>query len=318
VKGIVALTGATGFIGGALAARLTRSGWRVRALVRTLPKATGLRRLGAELVPGDLADRPALRSLLHGVEAVVHCAGAVRGISDEDFALANVDGTERIATLASLGDPPPRFVFLSSLAAREPDLSPYARSKREGELVLQRAAGAMPLTILRPPAVYGPGDREMLPLLLLMMRGIAPVLGSPRARFSMLYVDDLASAIERCLAPSSVGRGVFELHDGRADGYTWDAVIEAASKVRGKRVRKLVLQPGLLYGLAAVSTHWGRLTGMSPMLTAGKVRELTHTDWVCDNAELTRALGWVPQVELTEGLRRTMAWNRACSGATKR
>lgn len=310
-KGLVALTGATGFIGGVLAEWLVRSGWRVRALVRSLPRARFLHQLGAELIQGDLADSEALHSLLVGVKAVVHCAGAVRGIDFADFARVNVAGTERIAALAARMDPPPLFVALSSLAAREPHLSPYAASKREGEAVLERFADTMPVTILRPPAVYGPGDREMLPLLLLMMRGIAPVLGSPQARFSMLYVDDLSSAIERCLVAGDVGRGVLALHDGRVGGYTWDAVVEIATRVRGKPIRRLAVPRGLLNALATISRRWGSLTGTPPMLTPGKVRELTHPDWVCDNTEASRALAWAPRVEFAEGLRRTLAHHRA-------
>lgn len=310
-KGSIALTGGTGFIGGAIAKRLTDSGWQVKALVRSLPKAKALSRLGIELIQGDLEDTEALRKLVAGVQAVVHCAGAVRGINREDFARVNVAGTERIASLAASADPPPRFIALSSLAAREPQLSHYASSKREGEVVLERVSDSMPLTILRPPAVYGPGDKEMLPLLLLMMRrGIAPVLGSGEARFSMLYVEDLASAIEQCLVAGDAGRGVFALHDGRAGGYTWSAVVELAARERGKPVRKLAFPRGLLHGLGVISHHWSRLTGTAPMLTPGKVRELTHPDWVCDNTEVSRALDWVPQVEFAEGLRRTLAWEQ--------
>lgn len=315
-KGSIAVTGATGFIGGALANRLASAGWRVKALVRSLPKARALQQLGLEIVQGDLADDEALRSLLDGAHAIVHCAGAVRGVDDQDFFPVNVAGTERIASLASLMDPPPRFISLSSLAAREPHLSPYASSKHEGELVLRQVAGPMPVTILRPPAVYGPGDREMLPLLLLLMRGFALMLGSEGSRFSMLYVDDLAAAIERCLVAGDSSQGTFALHDGHVGGYTWDAIVELATAVRGRPIRRLRLPRGLLNNLASMSSQWGRLTGTAPMLTPGKVRELTHADWVCDNAEVSRALDWTPQIEFASGLRRTLAWEQAAKQTT--
>lgn len=315
-KGPVALTGGTGFIGGAIAQRLAGRGWRIRALVRSPAKAQALQRLGVELVQGDLADDQALRALLAGTRAVVHCAGAVRGIELADFAQANVSGTERIAALAADLDPPPRFVALSSLAAREPQLSPYAASKRQGEAVLERFAGTLPLTILRPPAVYGPGDREMLPLLLTMMRGIAPVLGSAEARFSLIYVDDLAAAVERCLEVAEASPGPFELHDGREGGYSWAAAVEIASRIRGKPVRILRVPRGLLEGLAIISRRWARLTGTAPMLTPAKVRELTHPDWVADNGSISRALGWSPGVTFAEGLRLTLAYHQATQKRT--
>ena len=316
VKGSIALTGATGFIGGALAKRLAGAGWHVKALVRSLSKTRALQQLNLEIVQGDLADDTALRSLLDGVHAIVHCAGAVRGVDYHDFFPVNVAGTERIAALASLMTPAPRFIALSSLAAREPHLSPYAASKHEGELVLRQAAGPMPLTILRPPAVYGPGDREMLPLLLLLMRGFAVMLGSEGSRFSMLYVDDLAAAIERCLVAGDSGRGTFALHDGHVGGYSWEAIVELATPVRGRPIRRLRLPRGLLTGLAVMSSHWGRLSGTAPMLTPGKVRELTHADWVCDNAEVSRALDWAPEIEFADGLRRTLAWEQAAKRST--
>lgn len=317
-KGLVSLTGATGFIGGNLARRLADSGWRVRALVRSLPKGRALEQIGVDLFQGDLDDAEALTAFLRGADAVVHCAGTVRGIEFADFAHTNVSGTERIATLAARQDPPPRFLSLSSLAAREPQLSPYAASKRAGETVLEGIGGPMPVTILRPPAVYGPGDREMLPLLLLMMRGVAPVLGASDARFSLLYVDDLTAAIERCLSAGEISRGPFELHDGRVGGYTWDAAVEIVTRLRGKPVRMLRVPRRLLQGLAVLSSGWGKLTGMAPMLTPAKVRELTHPDWVCDNTGINRALGWSPQVAFAEGLQRTLDHHQAAKRGMRR
>ena len=315
-RGLLALTGATGFIGGAVAAGLIGSGWRVRALARSPSKASTLSRFGVEPILGDLADTRALRSLIRDVDAIVHCAGAVRGITAEDFSRVNVAGVERIARVASQMEPPPLFISLSSLAAREPQLSPYAASKRAGEDVLERVAAGMRWIALRPPAVYGPGDREMLPLLLSMMRGFAPVLGSPDVRFSMLYVDDLVSAVQHCLASGDETRGVFELQDGRDGGYTWDAIVAAAAGVRGKPIRKVQFPKRLLYGLACVSRGWARLRGTAPMLTPGKFRELTHTDWVCDNAAFSHACGWTPRIEFAEGLRRTLAWHESVTQKT--
>ena len=269
-----------------------------------------------ELIPGDLSDIDALRSLVCDVDAVVHCAGAVRGITEEDFARVNVAGVEQLAGIAARMDSPPLFVFLSSLAAREPHLSPYAASKRGGEDALARVAAGMRWIALRPPAVYGPGDREMLPLLLSMMRGFAPVLGSADSRFSMLYVDDLVAAVRRCLVSGDAPGGVFDLHDGRVGGYAWDDIVTAATSVRGAPVRMLRFPKGLLYGLAQISLGWARVRGTAPMLTPAKFRELTHPDWVCDNASFSHATGWTPRVDFTEGLRRTLAWNESVKQGT--
>jgi len=305
-RGFVAVTGATGFIGGIVTRRLATSGWQVRALVRDAAKAEPLRRLGIELVQGDLADDPALRTLVSGAHGIVHCAGVVRGVNAGHFFPVNVNGVGNLARAAASQQPPPRFLLLSSLAAREPQLSPYAASKRAGEEVLASIAGPMPWIALRPPAVYGPGDREMLPLLRSLMRGLAPVLGAEHARFSLLYVADLAAAIECCLESPGYPTGIFELHDGRPGGYLWRDVIAIAAALRGGRVRALCLPHSMLRGLSLLSVAWGTLSGQPPMLTPGKVRELTHPDWVCDNLALSGACGWEPAIDFAEGLKRTL------------
>nr|MCU0935663.1 NAD(P)-dependent oxidoreductase [Gammaproteobacteria bacterium] len=185
---VLAVTGATGFIGGAVTRRFATSGWRVKALVRVPSRAAGLTALGVETVPGDLSQPDALAALVGGAAAVVHCAGAVRGISGADFRAANVDGVGHLARAVSRVAPAVPVVLLSSLAAREPHLSPYAASKRAGEEAFAEAGGGLQWVALRPPAVYGPGDREMRPLLQALMRGLAPAPGGAGGRFSLLYV----------------------------------------------------------------------------------------------------------------------------------
>ncbi len=304
---LVALTGATGFIGGALAHGLLASGWRVRALVRNPARARTLSALGVQLVPGDLSDSDALQRLVADADAVVHCAGSVRGVSQADFDPVNATGVAHLVRAAAAQPRPPRFLALSSLAAREPQLSPYAASKHAGEQALAAAAGPMPWLALRPPAVYGPGDREMLPLLRWLQRGIAPVLGAPGARLSLLFVDDLVSALEQCLNAPELPQGIFELHDGHPQGYSWEEIVDQAAAFRGRPVRALRVPLPLLRGLARASLVWARLSGQPPMLSPGKYRELTHPDWVCDNRALTRASGWQPRVQFQEGLARTLA-----------
>lgn len=299
----LALTGATGFIGGRLVARLTTAGWSVRALMRTPAKR--VQHQAVEWVSGSLEDSASLERLLDGVDAVVHCAGAVRGANRADFLSANADGVGRLASIAAALSPSPFFVLISSLAAREPALSDYAGSKREGELTLAGVAGAMPWVALRPPVVYGPGDREVAPLFSWMSRGIAPVAADGAGRFSLLYVDDLAEAVVRCLAsPAAAGR-IFELHDGHCGGYQWHEFIAEVARHFRRRVRRLNISPNLLHAVSALNLTTARLLGYAPMLTPGKVREICHPNWVCDNGAITASTGWVPHVDLAQGLART-------------
>jgi nucleoside-diphosphate-sugar epimerase len=237
---------------------------------------------------------------------VVHCAGAVRGATQAHFDRLNVDGVARLVRAAVEQHPLPRFLLISSLAAREPGLSHYAGSKRRAETVLADQAGDMSWVVLRPPAVYGPGDKEMLPLLRWMARGFAFMLGTGKARFSMLYVDDLSEAIRKCLLNEHLPNGVFELHDGHPEGYSWQNVIDTVAHLNTKSVRSIPMPVMVLGLLAWLNLAVSRVFGYAPMLTPGKIREIRHPNWVCDNAAFTNATGWSPRVLLETGLRRTL------------
>jgi nucleoside-diphosphate-sugar epimerase len=164
----------------------------------------------------------------------------------------------------------------------------------------------MPWAVLRPSGVYGPGDREMLPLFRWMARGVIPVVGSDDSRVSLLYVDDLAEAAIKWLQDENCSEAVFELHDGRPEGYLWQDVIDTIEHLTGKHVRRIKVPLAVLKTLSSLNLHAGRIFGYAPMFTPGKLRELRHPDWVCDNTAFTRQTGWTPQVSLEEGLRRTL------------
>jgi nucleoside-diphosphate-sugar epimerase len=306
LKNTIALTGATGFIGSTIARRLVTEGWKIKALKRADSDRSLLAGFDVHWVEGALEDVDSLSRLVRGVEAVVHCAGAVRGATQDHFNRLNVEGVARLVHAAARQHPLPRFLLISSLAAREPDLSFYASSKRQGEVVLAAQAGQMQWSVLRPPAVYGPGDKEMLPLLRWMARGFAFVLGSGDGRISMLYVDDLAEAVLKWLQDVHFQEAVFELHDGQPDGYTWQDVIDTVGHLMAKRVRCVPVPLIVLKVLAGLNLQTARMLGYAPMLTPGKLRELRHPDWVCDNTAITRETGWTPRVLLEEGLRRTL------------
>lgn len=301
----IVITGATGFIGGMLARRLESSGWRIRALVRPASFDACVKDTSIEWCAGELEDRESLQRLVANADFIVHCAGAVRGAVQADFNRVNVDGTARLVEAAAAQKALPRFLLISSLAAREPQLSPYASSKRQGERVLSSCAGNMFWGILRPPPVYGPGDQEMRPLFQWMLRGIAPLIGSDQKRVSLLYIDDLADAIIGWLQQGTEPRQHYELHDGHPGGYSWQQIIEVVERLRGRSIQKIHAPVSLVKMIAAGNLSFARLWGAAPMLTPGKVRELTHSDWVADNNRISTATGWSPRVSLAEGLRQT-------------
>ena len=306
---VVAVTGATGFIGQTICRLLQADGWRVRALVRSQGGGRALRDIVDERVSGDLENPPVLDSLVAGSYAVVHCAGVVRGATQQAFDRVNVGGLENLVNAIAGLACPPRLLCLSSLAAREPGLSFYAASKRRGEQVLEQRVNEIDWIALRPPAVYGPGDRELFPLFRLMGRGIAPVPGVSGARFSMIYVDDIARAVLAWLQQDDpVPSGVYSLHDGRQGGYSWNDVCDTVAALCQRRVRQFAVPPAVLAVPAWLNRSAARWLHHAPMLTPEKLRELRHPDWVCDNDAIQAGLARQPRAQLADGVRVARVW----------
>ena len=299
---IVALTGATGFIGTALIKQLQQAGWQVKALYRAKPGRSHISSQNLTWVAGELSDLPSLNSLMANTDAVIHCAGAVRGVTQADFDLINEIGARHVAEVAAAQNKPPRLLLISSLAARVPELSHYAGSKMRGELAIKNSS--LRWTIFRPPAVYGPGDRELQPLFQSMAKGLAPLPAGANGRFSIIHVDDLAAAMVHCLGQDAGDGKTFELDDGHSGGYDWPSVIKIAQAVLrdGGRIRRLPIPIGLLKLVAWTNFYAAQLLRYAPMLTPGKIREITHSDWLCDNTDITRITGWQPTCELAQGL----------------
>ena len=303
----IAITGATGFVGAVLTRRLAATGRKIRALIRPTSNHKRPVDIDVKWIEGDLGDSESLRRLVHGADAVVHCAGAVRGATRAQFNRVNVDGTACLVKSAVEQHPTPSFLLISSLAARESHLSPYAASKRAGEKVLVEKSDKLFWTVLRPSAIYGPGDRELMPVFHWMKRGIAPILGSGNGRFSLLYVEDLAEAIVKWLDRKCNPGCIYELHDGQPGGYSWHDVIDTVAHLRqGNSVIAVKIPLVVAKLVSMLNLVTARVIGYAPMLTPGKVRELSHSNWVCDNTALNTAIGWTPKILLAEGLQRTL------------
>ena len=318
-RGLVAVTGATGFIGGRVVRRLRRDGWRLRVLIRRRPQAAAdpfADDASVEAVHGPLDDGPSLRRLVEGAAAVVHIAGLVRARSRAEFFGVNADGVARLVEAVAAQPVPAHVVLVSSLAAREPGLSAYAASKRAGEAALTGGgpdgATVVPWTILRPPAVYGPGDRQTLTFFRLARLGLAPVPASAAARVSLIHADDLAAAVATVLDESGAARGLIaEPDDGQPGGYSWPALVAAVAEQLGRSVRPLRVPRTLLYAYSWLSSAPRLLVpGHRPALTPDKVRELYHHDWVCDSASMTAATTWRPRTPIGPGFAGTIAWYR--------
>lgn len=294
----VFITGATGFIGQRLVSTLLEQGHTVRAMVR--PDQFRDKRLpqGCEQVSVELTDVDKLTVIVAQSSAVIYCAGSVRGRNPADFATANITGVKTMLEALDRADHKPPMLLLSSLAASRPKLSDYACSKFEGEQLCQ-SYPLLPWTIFRPSAVYGPGDREMLPVLKLIRRGLLAHAGPRDQRLSLLHVDDLVSAIIAWLSVSrECEHKIFAIDDGTPGGYSWLDIGEAVSD---GNFRTLLLPRSVLQAAAAINLMLSWLLAYAPMLTPGKVRELIQSDWLCDNSEFTDISSWQPRWDLKQG-----------------
>lgn len=296
----VALTGATGFVGQVTLDRLVEAGWNVRALTRRdQPKKAGV-----NWVHGAL-DRPdSLTELCEGADAVLHIAGVVNAPDASGFEAENVAGTANM--LAAAKDAGiKRFVHVSSLAAKHPELSMYGASKARAEKLVRTSL--LDWTIIRPPGVYGPGDTEMFDMFRLAQKGWA--LLPPKGRVSLIHVDDLARLLVALLsAHDDATARIFEADDGTEKGWTHDGFARAIGWAMGRRVTTLHA-PRFLLKLAAQADTLFR--GRKAKLTPDRASYLSHRDWTIDRTNSPPPALWTPQIATRQGLKDTVRWYKA-------
>jgi len=307
----VALTGATGFVGRATLKRLLAEDVSVKALVRPGRHLPAAERLTS--IAGSLDDSNSLLRLVSGCDTIIHIAGSISGRNYVDLARTNASGCRRLIEAIRTGCPTARLVHVSSLAAREPALSDYAASKRAGEDLV--TTSKLDWLIIRPPAVYGPDDPALATLWRLLARGLLPRIGSPQARFSLLHVSDLAAALVNAGLQSRItierDDRLVCLHDGRQGGYSWQDIAEIASQRRQGTVRTIPVPPALLRTVGTLNLFGARLAGRTPpVLVPGKVAELVHPDWVCDNTQLPGCPEWKPLKMFADCLTNLPGWSR--------
>ncbi len=297
---VVALTGATGFVGRMTLERLLEAGWHVRALTRRdQPKKTGV-----TWIHGALDQPDSLTDLCKGADAVLHIAGVVNAPDAAGFEAGNVTGTANM--LAAAKDAGiRRFVHVSSLAAKHPELSMYGASKARAEKLV--GTSMLDWTIVRPPGVYGPGDTEVFDMFRFAQKGWA--LLPPRGRASWIYVDDLARLLVALLpAHDDATTRIFEADDGTEGGWSHEAFARAMGWALGRRVTTLHA-PGFLLKLAARADILFR--GRKAKLTPDRAGYLSHPDWTIDRSAAPPRALWTPQVATRQGLKNTVRWYKA-------
>jgi nucleoside-diphosphate-sugar epimerase len=321
----ILVTGGSGFLGSHIVEQLSQSGRSVRALVRRSSDTKFLRTLSnVELFDGAVDDRQSLEKAVAGVEAVVHSAGLVKARSLDEFMRVNAKGTEALldacltqqATLK-------RFVLVSSIAVGGPSdahgnpvpldaiprpVTDYGRSKLAAEQAALAKKDALKITIIRPPAIYGPRDREILAFFKSIKLGVLPLLGSPNSKLSMAYGPDCARACIRAIDVEVPSGSIFAVDDGAV--HTMAELIREAEAAVGKRAfLRIPLPRRIVEGAALLSEAYGRATNRAVMLTRDKCNEL-FDQWVCDSSSTQRELGWAPSMTFSQGVQRTVDWYR--------
>lgn len=298
---VAAVTGATGFLGRHLVKRLSDDGWTVRVLTRRDVLCAEWRGLEPQVVIGALSDEAALGRLCEGATVVIHAAGLIKASNRAAFDAVNRQGAERVAAAARAGGAP--MILVSSLAAREPQLSDYAASKRAGEDAARAVLGEA-LTVVRPPAIYGPGDRETLQIFAAAEKSPFLPVFSPGARLCLIHVQDAAAQI--ALLAAEPRPGIFALSDARRDGYSWTELMTAAAQAVGAKPQLIAISPWTIRVAAHICAF---LTGGRAIFGPGKARELLHPDWSV--AATPYLEGPTVGFELTQGFAQSVVWYRA-------
>src|SRR3954471_2079965 len=294
-----AMTGGTGFVGSHLIDAALAAGHTVKALTRREQPE----RDGVDWVAGDLGTREALEWLVDEADAIIHVAGTISGQSAAAFEIGNVAGTLAMLAAATAGGVQ-RFVHVSSLAAREPKLSLYGGSKAKAEELVH--SSGLDWVIVRPPAVYGPGDKETLELFRMAKLGL--MLMPPKGRVSVIHADDLARLLLALAGAAAPCNCLIEADDGKSGGWTHREFARALAAAVGTRAA-VISSPGILLRLAARADQL--LRGEQAKLTIDRAAYFSHRNWVVDPKRACPPRVWRPEIDTLQGLKETADWYRA-------
>jgi nucleoside-diphosphate-sugar epimerase len=317
------VTGASGFVGGHVVHALHSRGITVRCLVRRSSRIDFIRPLAPELAIGDVTLPETLEAALEDVDGIVHCAGLTKTHSRAEYFRINEGGSRNLyATCRTRKDRIAKIVHLSSLAAFGPSndgipitegssphpVSDYGESKLAGQRVAEACMAELPISIIVPPAVYGPHDVDFLVYFKFVARGIIPLIGKSARYLSLVYAKDLAEAIAETLVDDRTAGKSYLVDDGCI--HTWTSLADTIGRAMNRAPKNIYMPAAALWGVAAIGDVQARLTGKARLINSQKVREFLQKAWTCSSQRIGDELGFHPQYPLERGIEETLGWYR--------
>jgi len=318
------VTGAGGFIGSYLVEALLQEGWEVRCLLRRpLSEYTWLNGLDIEAVAGDVTCPETLSPAVKEVDTVFHLAGVTAARSEDGYVRVNAEGTRHLLQAVVQHNPElDRFLFVSSLAAAGPSrdgkrlteempaqpISFYGKSKLKGEEIVWQYAAKVPVSIVRPPAVFGPREKDIFTYFQLARKGWRPVISGGPRYLSMIYVHDLVAGMMRIAQCEKALNRLYYL--GNERDYSWEELGENIAAALGRKTRKLTVPISLVHVAAACSDVFAKLTRKATIFNLDKYKEMKATHWICDASLAAADAGFRPQWSLPDALVETARWYR--------
>jgi dihydroflavonol-4-reductase len=319
----ILVTGANGFVGSHLTEALLARGYRVRCMVRRTSDLTFIQHLPVEWAYADVRDADSVRQACQGVDAICHCAALTRALDQETFRRVNAQGTEALAQAAMQANPDlQRFLYVSSQSAAGPSdgaddfldesrpprpLNWYSKSKLAGEQALLSMRDGLPLTIIRPSAIFGPRDRDFFAYFELVNRHLQLQLGRADRWYSFIYVRDLVELILLALEnETALGQTYF----GSGPTHTYAELSQAIARAMDKRVLRITLPEAILTPIALGAKVQERLTGQPALLNEQRVLDMRQSYWLCSGERARRELGFAARYSLETAIQETADWYR--------
>jgi dihydroflavonol-4-reductase len=317
------VTGGQGFVGSHLCARLVAQGHRVLVLARPSSQLGNLAGVHVDVVRADVTEPDTLHSAVAGCDVIFHVAGALKGLREQDLDRVNAEGTRNLVAAAAGAQPrPSRFVYVSSVAAAGPSpggktprteamppqpLTWYGHSKLAGENAVRAAAG-LDWTIVRPPIVFGPRERDVLGYFRIARRGVLPVVGFSDRHYSLIYVEDLVDGLVRAAAaPAAAGQVYFLAGSEVVSWVELGQLIAAALGVAGRPLR---LPEFIAAAAGRIADVYALARGKPEIFSSQKVIEMLAPAWVCSAEKAAHDFGWRASTPLPDALATTARWYR--------